>query len=289
MMTALQAETPQDRLARARAVLDAAEDRASRRIGGPRDRRGLRALRGGAASAASPAPHADGPAAADPTGERLPLPEALAPLIPHGTLRAGSSLAVRGQARSSLLLALAAAAVGEERWCAIAGMPDIGLGSALDAGLDPTRLAIITGSSVQEQPQLPQVLSALVDGVGVVMLGPHLDLPPTLWRSLLSRARAQDTLVLAASPPGRADLLLEARSISWAGLGSGSGRLRRRLLEVRAEGRGLHGDSAVQVLLPEARGLLAEAPGAARTAASTAQQPAPAAAGQELQVIRRAG
>src|SRR5699024_1337007 len=76
------------------------------------------------------------------TGTRLPVPSPLAELFPRASLRAGSSVAITGAAPTSLLLALAAAAAGEEAWCAIAGMPDLGLRSALDAGLDPCRLAI---------------------------------------------------------------------------------------------------------------------------------------------------
>ena len=286
MTTAPHVEAPQDRLARARAALDAAEVRTSGRLGGPRDRRGLRALRGGsAASSVRTAPPQEAiESTADATGARLPVPAALASLIPYGSLRAGSSVAVTGPARSSLLLALAAAAVGEEAWCAVAGMPNLGLGSALDAGLDPTRLAIMTGCSVQENPQLPQVLSAVADGVGVLVLGPELSLSPALWRSLTARARTQDTLLLAASPAGRADLTLDTRSAGWSGLGYGSGRLRRRCVEVRSVGRGVHGDQQISILLPEVRGLLADVPGTTR-----AETRAAAATSGELQMVRRVG
>src|SRR5699024_11103975 len=106
----------------------------------------------------------------------------------RGSLRAGSSVAIEGAASTSVLLSLAVAAAGEDSWCAIAGMPDLGLRSALDAGLDPCRLALAPTHGEQR----PQVLSALVDGVGVLVLGPDLALAPALWRSLLSRARTAD-------------------------------------------------------------------------------------------------
>ena len=92
------------------------------------------------------------------------------------------------------------------------------------------------------------------------LLGPDLDLAPALWRSLLGRARTADTLVLAAAPPGRADLTLRAAPQGWTGLGQGSGRLRRRRLEVTAEGRGIAGHRTAQVLLPQVGGMIAEAP-----------------------------
>ena len=250
-------EARAERLARARAVLGTAE-RSAAHWGGRIDRTALRSV--GASESNS------GPSSApstlqstesdDGAGTRLPVPPPLAELFPRASLRAGSSVAIDGSATTSLLLALAVAAAGEDSWCAIAGMPDLGLRSALDAGLDPCRLAIapVTGE------QRPQVLSALADGVGVLVLGPHLDLAPALWRSLLARARSADALVLAATPPGRADLTLSSSTRGWAGLGEGSGRLRRRRVAVTAAGRGIAGQREVEVLLPQVQGLLEAAP-----------------------------
>ena len=257
-MTAPQAE----RLARARAVLGTAEQRAAR-WGGRIDRTALRAV---PRSAPEETPEV--------LGSRLPVPAPLRPLFPATGLRAGSALALTGTGTTSLLLSLAVAAVGEDSWCAIAGMPDLGLRSALDAGLDPCRLALAPGPDLS-----PQALSALVDGVGVLVLGLDLQLAPALWRSLLDRARTADTLVLAAAPPGRADIQLESRTRTWSGLGAGSGRLRRRLLQVTSQGRGIAGQRSVEVLLPEVRGTIAPA-----------ATSAPAVSGRPvLHAVRRAG
>lgn len=298
MGTAVQLEEKReekaDRLARARRALGAAELSAAR-WGGRIDRTALRESPTAsesttASESASPpedgavrapmrllpppgrpdapgrtsAPPADDPVEVAPTQApgRLPVPPALAPLIPSGTLRAGSSVAVTGGASSSLLLALAVAAMGEDSWCAVAGMPDLGLRGLLDAGADPSRLAIVPGTDVEDLPQLPQVLSALVDGVGVVVIGPDLRLSPALWRTLTGRARTRDALVLAASPPDRADLRLEAQGARWHGLGAGSGRLRGRRVRVSSAGRGIAGRREVEVLLPDVRGALATTPAA---------------------------
>lgn len=292
MTTAPQTETVQDRLARARAALGDAERRASR-WGGRIDRTALRPPGGlggptglvPASSSHASVPDPSVPAApgadegAEATGERLAVPPPLAPLIPHGTLRAGSSLAVTGTASTSLLLALASAAAGETAWCAIAGLPDLGLRAALDAGLDPCRLAIVPAAA----EQTAQVLSALVDGVGVVVLGPHLHLTPALWRTLTGRARTRDALVLAAQPPGRADLHLDSSARGWDGLGSGSGRLRRRRVAVIAQGRGISGERATEILLPEVRGMVGAVPASAASAAAAVERTG------SLRVVRRAG
>ncbi|MDN5820421.1 MAG: hypothetical protein L0H39_02920 [Brachybacterium sp.] len=267
MGTALQVEDREQRLSRARAALGAAE-RSAARWGGRIDRTALRS-----------SPQSVDDTADDGLGTRLPVPGPLAALFPRGSLRAGSSVALEGAACTSLLLSLAVAAAGEDSWCAIAGMPDLGLRSALDAGLDPCRLALAPAGGDQR----PQVLSALADGVGVLVLGPELDLAPALWRSLLGRARTADTLVLAAGPPGRADLTLRATTQGWTGLGQGSGRLRRRRLEITAEGRGIAGHRTTQVLLPQVTGKITEAP---QTPASS---PAGVSPMRLLQPVRRAG
>ena len=274
MGTALQIEDREERLSRARAALGAAE-RSAARWGGRIDRTALQ-------PSARPVSEAED----DGLGARLPVPGPLRTLFPRGSLRAGSSVALEGAASTSLLLSLAVAAAGEDSWCAIAGMPDLGLRSAMDAGLDPCRLALAAADGEQR----PQVLSALADGVGVLVLGPDLDLAPALWRSLLGRARTADTLVLAAAPPGRADLTLRSTARGWSGLGQGSGRLRRRRLEVTAEGRGIAGRRSAEVLLPQVDGMLAAIPAGAP--AGAAARPAVAErrpAMQLLPSVRRAG
>ncbi|MBK0330018.1 hypothetical protein I8D64_01180 [Brachybacterium sp. MASK1Z-5] len=304
--------TQEERLARARAALGAAE-RTTARHGGRIDRTAFSAVRTtgpgeparlggptspdapvglggptgivgsagpGGPSRRTPAPDAGAGTArvrAADEHSRVPLPPPLAPLAPYGSLRAGSTVAVDGSCSVSLMLAMAAAAAGEDGWCALAGMPDLGLRAARDAGLDLERLAIAPATAVEEMPQLPQLLSALVDGVGVLVLGPRLRLTASLWRSLTDRARAHDTLVLAAAPVARADLHLRAEAESWEGLGRGTGRLRRRTLRVSAAGRGIPEGRAVDVVLPEVHGLLAEV--------AVPDQAAPA----PLRVIRRAG
>ncbi|MGY5764528.1 hypothetical protein ACXET9_04920 [Brachybacterium sp. DNPG3] len=292
-----------EKLARARAALGAAEHRAAR-WGGRIDRTALRSIGGvhpasrppsAAPSALSPAASAAAAALSPATapdiappdaGTHLPAPGPLAPLFPRGGLRAGSSVAVAGAASTSLLLSLAVSATGEDGWCAVAGMPDLGLRSAIDAGLDPHRLAVapVLGE------QVPKVLTALVDGVGVLVLGPGLELAPALWRSLLGRARTADTLVLAAAPPGRADIALSSASLDWQGLGAGSGRIRRRRLEVVSRGRGIAGENSVEVLLPQAMGMIEAIAPATPTAAATAaaEATAPVAAHPALRMVSRA-
>lgn len=276
-------EHADERLQRARAALSAAEQAAAR-WGGKIDRTALRAV---PSAPREPSRTAPGSApASTATGERYAVPDALVPLFPGGALRAGGSVAVTGSAASSLLLALAAAATGDGAWCAIAGMGDLGLRCALDAGLAPERLAL---APLAEHEQRPAVLSALVDGVGVLVLGPDLELAPSLWRTLCDRARTRDALVLAAAPPGRADLHLETASAGWTGLSTGSGRLRRRRVHVRSHGRGIAGHRELEALLPQVGELIATVPGRADTAREQTPDASAVPAPLHLQAVRRAG
>src|SRR5262244_1890172 len=69
----------------------------------------------------------------------LPVLPALSGLLPAGLPR-GSVIATG--AWGLLCLALAAAASGAGAWCAIAGLPALGVAAAAGAGLDPDRLLL---------------------------------------------------------------------------------------------------------------------------------------------------
>src|SRR5690554_1373098 len=71
----------------------------------------------------------------------LPVHPLLAPLLPEGGLRPGSSYAV--SASPSLLLALIASASQAGSWCAAIGMPTLGAEAAASFGVDLERLVLI--------------------------------------------------------------------------------------------------------------------------------------------------
>ncbi len=179
----------------------------------------------------------------------IPTPQPLQQVLPG--LRPGSSVSCGSS--TSLLLALAAAAIQEDSWCAIIGMPNLGLGAAWELGLDPTRTALLPDPGTH----LRELLSAMIDGLDVVVIG--CPITEQVWRAAISRARAQDTLLLAADPPGRADVRFSVAHVRWRGLSSGSGRLRHHDVEVsvQAKGRTL---GAAAVSLPSVTGQLVSAP-----------------------------
>lgn len=212
----------------------------------------------GARTGTRPRPAASllGPAAAG--DERfLPVPDALVPLVPSGGLRRGSVTQVAGSV--TLLLDVAAAACRDGAWCAVVGMPDLGLAAAGETGLPLERMAFVP----RPGPDTSAVLSAAVDGFDVVVVGDAPHLVDRDRRQISSRVRHRAAVLLTTTPWPGAELVLSAAT-RWSGPGQGDGSLRGRAVSVRVRGRGAAGGRGSHGLLRSAGGapLVLEAPAA---------------------------
>ena len=179
--------------------------------------------------------------------QRLEVLPALSGLMPGAGIRRGSTITVAsGPAggATSLALALLARATVEGSWCAAVGLPELGLVTAAELGVDVSHLALVPAP----EDRWMTVVAALLDGVDVVLFqSPRRVRPPDI-RRLANRARERGAalVVLAggagAEPrrawPGVTDLGLTVTASRWTGLGEGHGCLRGRQIEVMAEGRG---------------------------------------------------
>ncbi|MDD7966657.1 hypothetical protein [Actinomycetospora lemnae] len=181
----------------------------------------------------------------------LPVSAPLAGLLPHGGLRRGSAVAVCGS--TSLLLALLAEASRAGSWCAVVGLPDLGIQAAAEAGLDLARTALVP----RPGPRPAAVVAALVDGVDVVVL--DTTLPGVRWpagerQRLGARVRQRGAVLVPVGAAGAwpgAEVELRAEGSAWAGLGGdGTGRLRSRRVRVRCAARGRPGEQEEPLLLP---------------------------------------
>jgi hypothetical protein len=166
-----------------------------------------------------------------------PVPPALTPLLPGG-LRRGSTVSVSGSV--SLLLALLGAASAGGAWCALVGFPRVSAEAAREYGIDLARLALVPAPG----EGWTTAVGALLDSLEIVAVRPPRGrgLPPGDVRRLAARARSKDAVLVpfvpeAAAWPG-ADVRLHTSGGAWAGIGSGTGRLRARQVEVIAGGRG---------------------------------------------------
>jgi hypothetical protein len=192
---------------------------------------GLAAIPGVRPASQLAEPSTDAPA----SGGSLPVTPPLAGLLPGGGLRRGSTVSVRGS--TALVLALLADATREGSWAAITGLPAIGVVAAAELGVDLDRIALVPDPGAEPAA----VLSALIDGFDLVVLGPALTrgVAPQLARRLAGRVRNRGAVLLAAGPWPGADVELGVSARRWHGVTEdGFGHLRFRDVVATSRGRG---------------------------------------------------
>jgi hypothetical protein len=164
----------------------------------------------------------------------LPVLPALGELLPGGLARGSVVAAGRW---GLLCLALAAGASVAGAWCAVAGVPQLGVSAAIGVGLDPARLLLVPDPGTA----WPQVVASLLDGCELVLLHPPDRAPATVRRRLEAvLRRCGGVLVVAGDWDGAQARLVVTRQ-EWAGIEPGHGRLRARRVLVVADGRGAAG------------------------------------------------
>jgi len=135
---------------------------------------------------------------------------------------------------SLLCLALAAGASLAGAWCAVAGVPQLGVSAAAGVGLDPARMLLVADPGTA----WPQVVASLLDGCELVLLRPPDRATAQVRRRLEAvLRRCGGVLVVAGDWDGAQVRLLIIRQ-KWAGIEAGHGRLRARQVLVAADGRG---------------------------------------------------
>ena len=164
----------------------------------------------------------------------LPVPEALAELLPQRGLTRGSVVSVAGA--SSLLVGLIASVTAEGGWAAVVGRPSFGMLAALEMGADLRRVVLVPEPGLDAV----DVAAVLLDGMDLVVLDlSGAAVAPSRARGVTARARHRGAVLVVTGGgwPG-AELELHARIDGCTGLGRGHGRLQSRELSVRVRGRG---------------------------------------------------
>ena len=181
------------------------------------------------AVAVRPAEHTD---LTQDASKLLPAPPELTPVLPWPGLRRGATIAVTGS--TSTLMRTLAAGMADGGWAAVVGMPQFGVLAAADHGVPLDRLALVP----QPSPDWPTVVAALIDGIDLVVVAAPAGVADGTVRSLQARARQRGAVLLPVTVWPGADVVIEATSRRWEGVGRGHGRLRRQVLELRSTGRG---------------------------------------------------
>lgn len=163
----------------------------------------------------------------------LPVLEPLRALLPGGGLRRGATVVITGS--TAVLLAVLAGPSAAGLWCAVLGMPWLGVVAAAEAGIALPRLALIP----EPGPDWATIAAALIDGFDVVALAAPAHVRAADARRLAARARERGAVLLPVTDnwPG-ADVRVRAGPSRWIGLGDGYGHLRARYISVAVEGRG---------------------------------------------------
>ncbi|ROP29229.1 hypothetical protein EDD30_2015 [Couchioplanes caeruleus] len=148
---------------------------------------------------------------------------------------AGAGVSVgAGSGNTSLLLALLAAASRAGAWCAVVGVPALGVLAAAESGIALERLALVPNPG----PEWPTVVAALIDGVDVVVVAVPGPVSASVASRLVARARQRGCVLVPYGRWDGADVTLQVTRGRWEGVGAGRGRLRRREVTVVARGRG---------------------------------------------------
>jgi hypothetical protein len=161
----------------------------------------------------------------------LPTSPALADLLPGGALAAGSAYSVVESTTLALGLLQGPSAAGA--WCAVVGMPDLGIEAAAGLGIDLDRLVLVPHPG----EHWLTVVSALIDVVSVVLVRPQtregrVRITDGSASKLASRLRQREAVLVSMGDWPGAEARLSVTDSSWSGLGSGFGHLAARQVTV---------------------------------------------------------
>ncbi|SEB61614.1 hypothetical protein [Microbacterium hydrocarbonoxydans] len=189
----------------------------------------------------------------------LPLDPAFSSLLPEQGLQTGTAYTVSPS--PSLILALLAAASQRGHWCAVVGMPTLGVEAAAAFGIELPRLILVP----EPGDRWLAATSALAEVVPLIAVQPG------------SRARDADVSRLSARLRDRGSTLLVAETTAsgawpqsegsirlhdqhWLGVGEGWGLIEGSTATVTARTRHSPQPSSVRVRLPGAQGAVEQLP-----------------------------
>jgi hypothetical protein len=208
----------------------------------------------------------------------LPTSPALAELLPNGALVAGGSYVADGSMALALELLREPSRAGA--WCAVVGMPDLGVEAAAAAGIELDRLVLVPHPG----EQWFAVVSALVDAVTVVLVQPPVRarVGEAAASRLAARLRQREGVLVSTRAWPHAQARLAVTESDWAGIGAGFGHLAARQVTIAASSPAWQGRTRSRRLwLPDATG--AVSPVVARV-----EERAEAGAGERAETVLRA-
>ncbi|MEU4015385.1 hypothetical protein AB0E56_08965 [Microbacterium sp. NPDC028030] len=183
----------------------------------------------------------------------LPLDPAFSALLPEEGLQTGTSYTVSPS--PSLVLALLGAASQKGLWCAVIGMPTLGVEAAAAFGIDLTRLILVPDPG----ERWLAATSALAEVVPLIAVHPATRARDADVSRLSARLRDRGCTLLIAESPGtgrwpQSEGTIRLHDPHWHGLGTGWGLLSECTVTVTAQTRHSPHPSSVRVQLPGGHG-----------------------------------
>lgn len=184
----------------------------------------------------------------------LPLDPALENLLPDGGLRVGSAYSISPS--PSLLGALLAPPSQKGSWCAIIGMPTIGVEAMSDLGVDLERLVLVPDPG----QRWLTVATALSEVIPIIAVHPRSRVADADVARLNARLRDRGCTLLVTAAWPQSEATIKVETTEWHGLGSGWGLLSDRTVTLRASGRRFESGRRVRVQMPTSLGRVDAAP-----------------------------
>ncbi len=189
----------------------------------------------------------------------LPLDPVFSSLLPEEGLQTGATYTVSPS--PSLVLALLAAASGKGLWCAVVGMPTLGVEAAAAFGIALPRLILVP----EPGDRWLAVASALAEVVPLIAVQPGGRARDADMSRLSARLRDRgSTLLITEStesgtwPQSEGSIRLHDQH--WLGIGEGWGLIEGSTATVSAQTRSSPMTSSVRVRLPGSHGAVEELP-----------------------------
>ncbi|KDA06358.1 hypothetical protein DC31_11025 [Microbacterium sp. CH12i] len=178
----------------------------------------------------------------------LPIDPAFEGLLPDSGLRVGSSYSISPS--PSLLGALLATPSQKGAWCAVIGMPTIGVEAMAGFGVELERLVLVPDPG----PRWLTVATALSEVIPLIAVHPRSRVSDADIARLNARLRDRGCTLLVTAPWPQSEATIRVEETEWHGLGSGWGLLADRTVTLRASGRRHEGSSRVRVRMPTSLG-----------------------------------
>lgn len=189
----------------------------------------------------------------------LPLDPSLEGLLPDPGLRVGSSYSLSPS--PSLLGALLAAPSQKGSWCAIIGMPTIGVEAMSGFGVELERLILVPDPG----PRWLSVATALSEVIPLIAVHPRSRVSDADIARLNARLRDRGCTLLVTAPWAQSEATIRVEETEWHGLGAGWGLLADRTVTLRSSGRRYESARRVRVQMPTSLGRVDAVPAPLRS------------------------